>query len=96
MKIKTSYFDNFLPEKPLKNIVKQISEKNEEGEWKGILAKHAYENFMNSHQNMINLIKMIKVGVPVHVVEQKAKINGFDMNLFNEMVQLATKAGIID
>ena len=95
IKIKTSYFDDFLSEKPVKNIVKQISEKNEEGDWKEILAKHEYENFLNSHQNMINLSKMLKLGVPVQSVEKKAKLSGFDMNLFNEMVQLATKAGVI-
>ena len=38
------------------------------------------------------LFKMLKVGVPLVGVSQKAKLNGLDMDLFNEMYEKAKKA----
>ena len=34
---------------------------------------------------------MLRVGVPVLSAEQKVKINGYDMDLFNELVEKAKK-----
>ena len=34
---------------------------------------------------------MLKIGVPTLIVKQKAKINGFDMDLLDELISLAHK-----
>ena len=60
-----------------------------------ISPKQTYENFLNSHENLKNLNKMLKLGVPVPAVQQKAKMSGFDMDLVEELINLATKAGVI-
>ena len=35
---------------------------------------------------------MLKIGVTILQVEQKARLNGYDMDLFYEMVEKAKKA----
>jgi hypothetical protein len=49
------------------------------------------DQFLNLHSNYQSLYKMIKLGVPVKGAEQKARLNGFDMDLFNELVEKAKK-----
>ena len=73
--------------------VEQAGENGGEGE--DVNPQQAYENFLNSHDNLINLSKMLKLGVPVPAVEQKAKIAGFDMDLVGQLIELATKAGVV-
>ena len=49
------------------------------------------DKFLNLHSNYQSLYKMIKLGVPVKGAEQKARLNGLDMDLFNELVEKAKK-----
>ena len=49
------------------------------------------DQFLNLHSNYQSLYKMIKLGVPVKGAEQKARLNGMDMDLFNELVEKAKK-----
>ena len=54
----------------------------------------ALENFLKQHEEMRNICKMLKYGAPSMQVEQKARMNGTNMDLFNELVEKAKKAGI--
>ena len=76
-----------------KENVEQAVEGGGEGE--EVNPQQAYENFLNSHDNLANLSKMLKLGVPVPAVEQKAKLAGFDMDLVGQLIELATKAGVV-
>ena len=73
----------------------QAMEGGGEGGGDDVSPEQAYDNFLNSHDNLKNLNKMLKLGVPVPAVQQKAKMNDFDMDLVEELIKLATKAGVI-
>ena len=80
------------------NVSEFIKEENEEqpdGEAQGggedLPPEEALENFLKSHENLRNLSKMLKYGVPIIQLEQKAKMNGFDMNLVGQLIELARK-----
>ena len=49
------------------------------------------KKFLDQNSSFQNLYKMLKVGVPVVGVKQKAQINGFNMDLFEEMVNKIRK-----
>ena len=75
---------------------KQEEEKKEEGgneeEQKEELSPEEDLNkFLESHSNYKTLFKMLKVGVPIVGVKQKAQWNGFDMDLFDQLVEKARK-----
>ena len=50
------------------------------------------QKFLDNHKDYENLFKMLKVGVPIISVEQKAKLNGYDMDLLNELAEKAHNA----
>ena len=75
---------------------KQEEEKKEEGgneeEQKEELSPEDDLNqFLESHNTYQTLYKMLKVGVPIIGVKQKAQLNGFDMDIFDQMVEKAQK-----
>ena len=47
--------------------------------------------FLEQHGDFQSLFKMLKIGITIIQVEQKATLNGYDMDLFNEMVEKAKK-----
>ena len=49
------------------------------------------DKFLNEHSEIKNLYKMLKLGVPVVGVMQKAQMNQFDMDLVNELIDKAKK-----
>ena len=49
------------------------------------------KKFLDQNSSFQNLYKMLKVGVPVVGVKQKTQINGFNMDLFEEMVNKIRK-----
>ena len=49
------------------------------------------KKFLDQNSSFQTLYKMLKVGVPVFGVKQKAQINGFNMDLFEEMVNKIRK-----
>ena len=49
------------------------------------------ENFLKSHEQYRTLYKMLKMGVPIMGVQQKAKVNGLDMDLLEELIDKAKK-----
>ena len=68
-------------------------EKEGEGEKEEELSpEEDLNNFLNKYPSYFNLYRMLKLGVPYVGVSQKAQLNGFDMDLFNEMYEKAKKA----
>ena len=65
---------------------------DEEGEKEELSPIEDLENFLSKNMQFETLFKMLKVGVPIYGVSQKAKLNGLDMDLFNEMYEKAKKA----
>ena len=47
--------------------------------------------FLGEHSEVTNLFKMLKMGVPVIGVMQKAQLNQFDMDVVNELIDKAKK-----
>lgn len=62
-----------------------------EGEGEGGDPAENLENFLKSHESFRNLYKMIKLHVPLAGVRQKAKMNGFDMDVLEELIDKASK-----
>ena len=62
------------------------------GEQNELSPEEDLRQFLDKNTSFSNLFKMLKIGVPVRSVEQKAKLNGFDMDLLNELVEKAKKA----
>ena len=63
-----------------------------EGEKEELSPEEDLNNFLNKYPSYFNLYRMLKLGVPYVGVSQKAQLNGFDMDLFNEMYEKAKKA----
>ena len=61
------------------------------GEQNELSPEEDLKQFLDKNISFQNIYKMLKVGVPVLSAEQKVKINGFDMDLFNELVEKAKK-----
>ena len=61
------------------------------GEQNELSPEEDLKQFLDKNISFQNIYKMLKVGVPVISAEQKVKINGFDMDLFNELVEKAKK-----
>jgi hypothetical protein len=53
--------------------------------------KEALENFLKQHESFRNLQKMIQYGAPLAAARQKAKVNGFDMDVLEELINLMYK-----
>ena len=53
--------------------------------------QEALDNFLKQNEKYRTLDKMISYGVPLEGVRQKAKINGFDMDLLEELINLECK-----
>ena len=70
---------------------KENEEQPKEGEGEGGDPAENLENFLKSHESFRNLYKMIKLHVPLMGVRQKAKINGLDMDVLEELIDKARK-----
>ena len=64
---------------------------NAEEENKELSPEEDLQKFLDNNDTFKELFKMLKVGVPIIGVKQKATLNGFDMDLFNEMIEKAQK-----
>jgi hypothetical protein len=49
------------------------------------------DKFLKDNENYKNLYTMLKLGVPVAGVEQKAKMNGFNMDKLHELIEKVRK-----
>jgi hypothetical protein len=61
------------------------------GEQNELSPEEDLKQFLDKNTGFQNIFKMLKVGVPIISAEQKVKLNGFDMDLFNELVEKAKK-----
>ena len=73
---------------------KKEEEKKEEvvEEQKELTPEEELRAFLDQNNDYKDLFKMLKVGVTIMQVEQKARLNGYDMDLFYEMVDKSKKA----
>ena len=63
----------------------------EGGEGEGGDPAENLENFLKNHEKYRTLYKMLKMGVPIMGVQQKAQVNGFDMDLLEELIDKVKK-----
>jgi len=63
-----------------------------EGEAENVSPEEDLENFLKQNEKFRTLHKMIKLGVPSNAVQQKAKMNGFDMDIFEKLIEKERKA----
>ena len=49
------------------------------------------DKFLGQHPNLVNIYKMLKLGVPLVGVRQKAQINQLNMDNINELIEKAKK-----
>ena len=70
---------------------KENEEQPKEGEGEGGDPAENLENFLKSHESFRNLYKVIKMHAPLDQVRQKAKMNGFDMDVLEELIDKARK-----
>ena len=63
----------------------------EVGEGEGGDPAENLENFLKNHEKYRTLYKMLKMGVPIMGVQQKAQVNGFDMDLLEELIDKVKK-----
>ena len=76
---------------------KEEEKKEGEGEGEGggeqneLSPEEDLKQFLDKNTTFQNIYKMLKVGVPIISCEQKVKLNGFDMDLFYELVEKAKK-----
>ena len=69
----------------------KTEEEKKDGEQNELSPEEDLKQFLDKNISFQNIYKMLRVGVPVLSAEQKVKINGFDMDLFNELVEKAKK-----
>ena len=62
-------------------------EGEEGGEQNELSPEEDLKQFLDKNISFQNIYKMLKFGVPVISAEQKVKISGYDMDLFNELVE---------
>ena len=74
-------------------------EEKKEGEGKGegggeqneLSPEEDLKQFLDKNTSFQNIFKMIKYGALIEQAEQRAKLNGFDMDLFKELVEKMKK-----
>ena len=66
-----------------------------EGNEENMSPQEALDNFLKEHQDFKTIFTRLKVGAPLVAVEQNAKAQGFNMELFQELVDKAKKANML-
>ena len=70
---------------------KKEDENKEEENKEELSPEEDLNKFLEKNSSFQTLFKMLKVGVPIIGVKQKAQLNGFNMDIFNELVAKAQK-----
>ena len=71
---------------------KEEEKKEEEKIPEELTPEMELENFLNENDEVFrDFVKKLKIGVNVLQIEAKARLNGIDMDIFNEMVEKAKK-----
>ena len=75
---------------PVKGEPKDIEEQ-QEGEAENLTPEQELDNFLKEHSNFANIYKSMKVGAPTVQLERTVKNQGFDIDLYHELVEKAKK-----
>lgn len=62
---------------------------NVEEEKKELTPQEELDEFLAANEDYVNLYKMLKLGIPRAAVEQKARLNGFDMDILQTLIEKA-------
>ena len=70
---------------------KEEEQKEEEKKQEELTPEEELENFLKENEEYRRFVKQLKIGIKSYQIEQKERINGLDMDLFNEMLEKAKK-----
>ena len=70
---------------------KEDEQKPEEGNNENLSPKEDQENFLNENEGLRDLYKKLKLGIPSFQLFMKAKMNGHQENLLNDLLEKAKK-----
>ena len=66
-------------------------QKEEEKKQEELTPEDELENFLKENEDYRRFVKQLKIGIKSYQIEQKERINGLDMDIFNEMLEKAKK-----
>ena len=69
----------------------EIEEEGENPKEGNLSPQEDLEKFLSEHEDYRDLNKMLKLGIPPPAVRQKALVNKFDMDIFEELLEKARK-----
>ena len=91
------FSSNIIQNEPIQNN-KEGEEKKEEEEQKKeekkqeeLTPEEELENFLKENEDYRRFVKQLKIGIKSYQIEQKERINGLDMDVFNELLEKAKK-----
>ena len=70
---------------------KEEEQKEEEKKQEELTPEEELENFLKENEDYRRFVKQLKIGIKSYQIEQKERINGLDMDIFNEMLEKAKK-----
>jgi hypothetical protein len=70
---------------------KEEEQKEEEKKQEELTPEEELENFLKENEEYRRFIKQLKIGIKSYQIEQKERINGLDMDIFNELLEKAKK-----
>ena len=70
---------------------KEEEQKEEEKKQEELTPEEELENFLKENEDYRRFVKQLKIGIKSYQIEQKERINGLDMDLFNELLEKAKK-----
>ena len=79
------------PPQPPTNPEPVPVQEQQEGEAENLTPEQELDNFLKEHSNFANIYKSMKLGVPTMQLEMKVEMQGFDIDLYHELVEKAKK-----
>ena len=70
---------------------KEEEQKEEEKKQEELTPEEELENFLKENEDYRRFVKQLKIGIKSFQIEQKERINGLDMDIFNELLEKAKK-----
>ena len=70
---------------------KEEEQKEEEKKQEELTPEEELENFLKENEEYRRFVKQLKIGIKSYQIEQKERINGLDMDIFNELLEKAKK-----
>ena len=86
--------NNTVPNPPVITVPQppiEPDEEQQEGEAENLTPEQELDNFLKEHSNFANIYKSMKVGAPTVQLERTVKNQGFDIDLYHELVEKAKK-----